>query len=990
MKRILFIGSVLFLSLTGCVDDLNTKHSVLPEGNFLISLSTKGGSRADIKDGNDDENYINIADGDYQFYLFDSDGKFKMSLGKDELTGSPTVKDDLTIFPYRFEDYVDIGTIMALTNLTGFNGISYPELNIGEELEDLYTEVAYSFTYPVNEDGATWVPSTGRGIPMFGIGEVEKDGNKQSATIPVIRSLAKIEIEYSDNTTQEDTSLANHTVIYIENNSSWNQVYLYSWEMQNVGVDGVTGAWPGMPPTGRTTIEGKEYLYYDLGAHKDGVRQNFILNNNNGLQILGPQNYYLDHNIYLELIDLEAGNLLSVDWRIVPSKYAHSGYTIHVNDNLGWDQLNLYLYEGNDRISPEWPGVSGIQDIIDGKKYWFFDLPAQWIEGNNPILIFNNGSSQLDDIPFSNLEFDDNHIIYLELEQRRDAITHTAHTVYVNDLTGWENLYLHMYGDVNDLGGPLPGMTPTGTKTINGKSFKYFLIGEEGVNKKENLQFNDDAGHQLPNYEHQFNSSIFLEIEEPFTNIIEIPKDNDFVERAYCLYVENNTGWDDLFVYIHGDRELLGGWPGASATEEEVINGKNYLKYQLPYGSQGLTANFIFNNGKDDDEKIQFDGPQEITLNGDLYISITANSYSEIETVKIDESVYQVYVEKPAEWDEICLYMWGAAELMGGWPGKISAGTESIDGKEYHYFNVPYSGKGLNENLIFNNNNKGDQTPDYNFTFNSDLRLTINSVHPIRVIDDITSGDFKLTIRKNIDWENLFIYSYGEGDNPEEIFGVWPGTELKNIENIIEITDFVGHKANLVFNNGGDKRFEYNNFKFDRDLYLSVEEGWPQRVTYLDPVERPVEEDYYFNGITLSMYGKDGRILPDLSISENSSWSVDGVGVSSPTLTNDPEIETTVPLKFVRDRHESGKQLWVAYVPEMNLSDIDPSIELDLKALPSVLPFKLKASMKGEETEALLRNHIYHFDVVLDYERLTIEYKVCDWYEETSGDIIFK
>ena len=41
-------------------------------------------------------------------------------------------------------------------------------------------------------------------------------------------------------------------------------------------------------------------------------------------------------------------------------------------------------------------------------------------------------------------------------------IEHDGYVVYVLDETGWTNLNLYMWGDVNDLNGGWPGMTPTG------------------------------------------------------------------------------------------------------------------------------------------------------------------------------------------------------------------------------------------------------------------------------------------------------------------------------------------------------------------------------------------------------------------------------------------------------------------------------------------------------------------------------------------------
>lgn len=97
-----YCGPFLFLSLVGCVDDLTPGKVSGIEGNLKITLTTSGlGSRAvsdqSIKEGTDDENYINLLDGDYKFYLFDTKSKFIKVLGQSELNGSPSItQEELT------------------------------------------------------------------------------------------------------------------------------------------------------------------------------------------------------------------------------------------------------------------------------------------------------------------------------------------------------------------------------------------------------------------------------------------------------------------------------------------------------------------------------------------------------------------------------------------------------------------------------------------------------------------------------------------------------------------------------------------------------------------------------------------------------------------------------------------------------------------------------------------------------------------------------
>lgn len=58
---------------------------------------------------------------------------------------------------------------------------------------------------------------------------------------------------------------------------------------------------------------------------------------------------------------------------------------------------------------------------------------------------------------------------------------HNGIRIYVDDQTGWDALNLYMWGDVNDLNGGWPGMSPTGTYTHEGMTWKYFDMGEENT-----------------------------------------------------------------------------------------------------------------------------------------------------------------------------------------------------------------------------------------------------------------------------------------------------------------------------------------------------------------------------------------------------------------------------------------------------------------------------------------------------------------------------
>ncbi|MDE5843320.1 MAG: starch-binding protein [Muribaculaceae bacterium] len=185
-----------------------------------------------------------------------------------------------------------------------------------------------------------------------------------------------------------------------------------------------------------------------------------------------------------------------------PDEVQHDGYTIYVVDNSGYDDLALYAW-GDAEIFGGWPGITPTGSIqIDGINYKYFDTGAA-NEGLNVNLIFNDngGGKQLADY---NVTLDQDY--YLELTpdgavpfDPSAVVTHDGYTVYVYDETGWDELYLYMWGTVNDLNGAWPGMPVTGTQTINGVTYKYFDLGAANCDAglEEHIILNNGNGKQV-------------------------------------------------------------------------------------------------------------------------------------------------------------------------------------------------------------------------------------------------------------------------------------------------------------------------------------------------------------------------------------------------------------------------------------------------------------------------------------------------------------
>lgn len=313
-----------------------------------------------------------------------------------------------------------------------------------------------------------------------------------------------------------------------------------------------------------------------------------------------------------------------------PGEIDHDGYAIYVVDNSGYEQLSLYAW-GDAEVFGGWPGIQPTgETTIDGVKYKYFDT-GEANEGLNINLIFNNNNngSQLGDY---NVTLDQDY--YLELTadgvvpyDPSSNIRHDGYTLYVSDQSGWEELYLYMWGDVNDLNGAWPGMSPTGTQVINGVTYTYFDFGKDNCDKglTEHLILNNGNGKQVDDVVvFALDRDVYVELTA--TSAKEIDP-SDYSPGAtepekpvsYNLYIENNTGWNEFHVYAYGDKEAFGGWPGATASSTKTIDGVEYLVF--PVEGAGEVENLIFT----DNAGIQYDALQ-ITLDKDYYIRANPES----------------------------------------------------------------------------------------------------------------------------------------------------------------------------------------------------------------------------------------------------------------------------------------------------------------------------------------------------------------------------
>ncbi len=308
-------------------------------------------------------------------------------------------------------------------------------------------------------------------------------------------------------------------------------------------------------------------------------------------------------------------------------------------------------------------------------------------------------------------------------------IEHDGYVVYVLDETGWANLNLYMWGDVNDLNGGWPGMTPTGKQKIGGTEYTYFDMGAANTGLNENLIFNNGEGSQLADFNFTIDHDLYLRVTA--SGVEEMVEPVVVEHDGYAVFIVNKTGWDEIALYMWGDvNDLNGGWPGMQPTGEQTIKGVTYTYFDMGEANTGLAENLIFNNNGAGNQLADY----AYTIDHDVYLEVTSSGVTEIDPNNYTggdtpepqpSGLHYIYVDNQSGWDAISLYAWGDKEFFGNWPGVAPTGSKTVDGVDYIYWE--FTSAGESENLIFNNSGAGEQTPDFNVVLDRDYYLTVTA-----------------------------------------------------------------------------------------------------------------------------------------------------------------------------------------------------------------------------------------------------------------------
>lgn len=278
------------------------------------------------------------------------------------------------------------------------------------------------------------------------------------------------------------------------------------------------------------------------------------------------------------------------------------------------------------------------------------------------------------------------------------------HNLYITNQTGWTDVSLYTWGDVNDAFGGWPGMKATSTETVNGVAYDVFVTPASVNGKSQNLIYNNGSA-QLADLNVVLDKDYYL---AAWPNALVIIDPNHPLtpptSETCTLYVDNLSSWTKVCAYAYaptGGPEIFGNWPGAASQGVEVIKGTRYLTYEMPVSTTEYVL--MFSNDGSDTEKIE---GEAFVPSADKFVRINAagTSYEFISDPRAES--YALYIENKTGWAKLNVYVWGSSEIFGKWPGATASETVTVNGISYEKFPYTADAEGFSANVILNDGDK--------------------------------------------------------------------------------------------------------------------------------------------------------------------------------------------------------------------------------------------------------------------------------------------
>ena len=166
--------------------------------------------------------------------------------------------------------------------------------------------------------------------------------------------------------------------------------------------------------------------------------------------------------------------------------------------------------------------------------------------------------------------------------------------LYIEDDTGYSELYLYLYDASSN--NTWPGAKITDTETINGVTYKVYTVPEDQMAKEYTYIFNNNKQSQVEeNKKIKFDKNNYLRVTKKYSEVVDAS--NKGKSDPITLYIRNDNNWSKLNYYMwipNGANNAT--WPGKAVdmTKKTKIGDATY--YYVELGAHSFTR-IIINDG---------------------------------------------------------------------------------------------------------------------------------------------------------------------------------------------------------------------------------------------------------------------------------------------------------------------------------------------------------------------------------------------------------
>ena len=270
---------------------------------------------------------------------------------------------------------------------------------------------------------------------------------------------------------------------------------------------------------------------------------------------------------------------------------------------------------------------------------------------------------------------------------------------------------------------------------------------------------------------------------------IEIPTHDNF-----RVYVDDQTGWEEIRLYMWGEQnDLYGGWPGIAPAEEKIeIGGVLWTVFEIGPDALNLEEHLIVNNNNngaqvDVDNVVNFD-------NADYFVSATSSGATLLKNLGVDRKPnlveldddetddsypnpgYNIYIDDQSGWPgALYMHLWNTSGYSTKWPGNAASGILEKDGTVYQVFGLSGDLSGSTISFIIHSDYKDSwnrmQSPELVLDNSYAFILTADGLTEIALPEE---DPVRIFVKDERHWEGngMYIHIWNDAGSTE-----WPGIQ---------------------------------------------------------------------------------------------------------------------------------------------------------------------------------------------------------------------